>query len=125
MAKNLFVGSLPWSVNDEQLAQIFAEAGTVDSARVITERDTGRSKGFGFVEMASAEEADAAIAKLHGSDHGGRNLTVNEARPMEPRTGGFGGGRGGDRGGDRGGRSGGFGGGRGGDRGGDRGGNRW
>ena len=61
MAKNLFVGSLPWSVNDEQLAQIFAEAGSVDSARVITERDTGRSKGFGFVEMATEEEAKKAI----------------------------------------------------------------
>ena len=94
------------------------------------DRDTGRSKGFGFVEMSSGDEAAAAIEKLNGQDMGGRSLVVNEARPMEPRTGGFGGGgggRGGDRGGDRGGRGGGggFGGGRGGDRGGDRGGNRW
>jgi len=88
------------------------------------DRDTGRSKGFGFVEMSSGDEAAAAIEKLNGTDMGGRSLVVNEARPMEPRTGGFGGNRGGDRG-DRGGR--GFGGGRGGDRGdrGDRGGNRW
>ena len=85
MAKNLFVGSLPWSVNDEQLAQIFAEAGTVDSARVITERDTGRSKGFGFVEMATEEEAKKAIDTLNGKEIEGRAITVNEARPREER----------------------------------------
>ena len=85
MAKNLFVGSLPWSVNDEQLAQIFAEAGTVDSARVITERDTGRSKGFGFVEMATDEEAKKAIDTLNGKEIEGRAITVNEARPREDR----------------------------------------
>jgi len=85
MAKNLFVGSLPWSVNDEQLAQIFAEAGTVDSARVITERDTGRSKGFGFVEMATDEEAKKAIDTLNGKEIEGRAITVNEARPREER----------------------------------------
>ena len=69
MAKNLFVGSLPWSVNDEQLAQIFGEAGTVESARVITERDTGRSKGFGFVEMATDEEAKKSIDTQIGRAH--------------------------------------------------------
>ena len=83
MAKNLFVGSLPWSVNDEQLAQIFGEAGTVESARVITERDTGRSKGFGFVEMATDEEAKKAIDTLNGKEIEGRAITVNEARPKE------------------------------------------
>ena len=85
MAKNLFVGSLPWSVNDEQLAQIFGEAGTVESARVITERDTGRSKGFGFVEMATEEEAKKAIETLNGKEIEGRAITVNEARPREER----------------------------------------
>ena len=85
MAKNLFVGSLPWSVNDEQLAQIFAEAGSVDSARVITERDTGRSKGFGFVEMATEEEAKKAVETLNGKEIEGRAITVNEARPREDR----------------------------------------
>ncbi len=85
MAKNLFVGSLPWSVNDEQLAQIFGEAGSVDSARVITERETGRSKGFGFVEMATEEEAKKAIETLNGKEIEGRAITVNEARPREER----------------------------------------
>jgi len=85
MAKNLFVGSLPCSVNDEQLAQIFSEAGSVDSARVITERDTGRSKGFGFVEMATEEEAKKAIDTLNGKEIEGRAITVNEARPREER----------------------------------------
>ena len=85
MAKNLFVGSLPWSVNDEQLAQIFSEAGSVDSARVITERDTGRSKGFGFVEMATDQEAKKAIDTLNGKEIEGRAITVNEARPREER----------------------------------------
>lgn len=85
MAKNLFVGSLPWSVNDEQLAQMFAEAGSVDSARVITERDTGRSKGFGFVEMASDDEAKKAVEMLNGKEIEGRAITVNEARPREER----------------------------------------
>jgi cold-inducible RNA-binding protein len=85
MAKNLFVGSLPWSVNDEQLAQIFGEAGAVESARVITERDTGRSKGFGFVEMATDEDAKKAIDTLNGKEIEGRAITVNEARPREER----------------------------------------
>ena len=105
---------------------MFAKFGPVDSAKIVMDRDTGRSKGFGFVEMSSADEAAAAIEKLNGQDMGGRSLVVNEARPMEPRTGGGGGGRGfGGGGGGRGGDRGGFGGGRGGDRGGDRGGNRW
>lgn len=126
MGNKIYVGNLPFSATSEQLNEMFAKFGTVDSAKIVMDRDTGRSKGFGFVEMSTGDEAAAAIEKLNGSDMGGRSLVVNEARPMEPRTGGFGGGggRGGDRGGDRGGR-GGFGGGRGGDRGGDRGGNRW
>jgi RNA recognition motif-containing protein len=126
MGKKIYVGNLPFSATNESLSQMFSTYGTVDSSKIVMDRDTGRSKGFGFVEMASDDEGQTAIDKLNGTDYEGRSLTVNEARPMEPRTGGFGGGRGGDRGGDRGGRSGGgFGGGRGGDRGGDRGGNRW
>ncbi len=129
MGNKIYVGNLPFSATSESLNEMFSKFGTVDSAKIVMDRDTGRSKGFGFVEMSSEGEAQAAIEKLNGSDMGGRSLVVNEARPMEPRTGGggFGGGRGGDRGGDRGGRGGGggFGGGRGGDRGGDRGGNRW
>ena len=125
MGSKIYVGNLPFSATSESLNEMFAKFGSVESAKIVMDRDTNRSKGFGFVEMSSADEATTAIEKLNGSDVGGRSLVVNEARPMEPRTGGFGGGRGGDRGGDRGGRSGGFGGGRGGDRGGDRGGNRW
>ena len=126
MGNKIYVGNLPFSATSEALNEMFSKFGSVDSAKIIMDRDTGRSKGFGFVEMSNGDEAAAAIEKLNGSDMGGRSLVVNEARPMEPRSGGFGGGgsRGGDRGGDRGGR-GGFGGGRGGDRGGDRGGNRW
>ena len=119
MGKKIYVGNLPFSATNESLSEMFASFGNVDSSKIVTDRDTGRSKGFGFVEMSDSAEADAAIEKLNGADFGGRSLTVNEARPMEPRTGGFGGG---GRGGDRGGRSGGFGGG---GRGGDRGGNRW
>ena len=130
MGKKIYVGNLPFSATNESLSEMFSKFGSVDSSKIITDRDTGRSKGFGFVEMSQNDEADAAIEKLNGADMGGRALTVNEARPMEPRTGGFGGGGGGGggRGGDRGGDRGGFGGGgRGGDRGGDRGGggNRW
>jgi cold-inducible RNA-binding protein len=124
MGNKIYVGNLPFSATSESLNEMFSKFGTVDSAKIVMDRDTGRSKGFGFVEMSSGDEAAAAIEKLNGSDLGGRSLVVNEARPMEPREnrgGGFGG-RGGDRGGDRGGRSGGFGGNRGG---GDRGGNRW
>ncbi len=128
MGKKIYVGNLPFSATNETLSEMFAKYGAVDSSKIITDRDTGRSKGFGFVEMSDAGEADQAIEKLHGSDYGGRALTVNEARPMEPRSGGGGGGFGGGRGGDRGGDRGGFGGGRGGDRGGrdgGGGGNRW
>jgi len=101
MAKRLFVGSLPYTTTDDQLAQHFASAGTVSSAKVITDKFSGRSKGFGFVEMSSDEEADKAIESLNGTDMGGRNIVVNEARPMAdrpPRGGGNGGGRGGFRG---------------------------
>jgi RNA recognition motif-containing protein len=124
VGNKIYVGNLPFSATSEQLNEMFSKFGTVDSAKIVMDRDTGRSKGFGFVEMSTGDEAAAAIEKLNGQDMGGRSLVVNEARPMEPRTGGGGGGRGGFGGG-RGGDRGGFGGGRGGDRGGDRGGNRW
>lgn len=116
MGKKLYVGNLPYSVDDAQLESQFSAFGKVDSARVITDRDTGRSKGFGFVEMASDEEANKAIENLNGQGMGGRNLTVSEARPQAPREGGRGGGgRGGFGGGGRGGGGrGGFGGGGGG-----------
>ena len=113
MGNKLYVGNLPYSVRDNVLQQQFGEYGNVTSAKVMMERDTGRSKGFGFVEMGSDAEAQAAIEGLHGKDMGGRALVVNEARPMEPRpprSGGFGGG---GYGGGR--REGGFGGGNGGD----------
>jgi cold-inducible RNA-binding protein len=83
MGKKIYVGNLPFSATSESLAEIFTQFGQVDSSKIVMDRDTGRSKGFGFVEMASADEADTAIEKLHGSDYGGRSLTVNEARPME------------------------------------------
>ncbi len=95
MAKKLYCGNLPFSVSSTDLENMFAEFGTVDSAQVITDRDSGRSKGFGFVEMASDDEAQAAIDALNEKDHGGRPLTVNEARPREDRGGGGGGRRGG------------------------------
>lgn len=107
-AVKLYVGNLPWSIGDDQLASMFAQAGTVVSASVIIDRFSGRSKGFGFVEMASQADADAAIAQFNETEVEGRKLVVNVARPMEPRErrsfggdrrGGFGGGRGGDRGG--------------------------
>lgn len=94
MGKKLFVGNLPFSATDESLQQIFAQAGTVESAKVIMDRDTGRSKGFGFVEMSSDAEAADAIAKFNGADFSGRPMTVNEAKPMAPREGGRGGGGG-------------------------------
>lgn len=106
MGKKLYVGNLPFSANDQTLADAFSAFGTVESAKVITDRDTGRSKGFGFVEMSNDSEASAAINKMNGADFEGRPLTVNEARPMAPREGG-GGGRGFGGGG-----RGGFGGGR-------------
>lgn len=90
-SKKLYVGGLPYSVSDGQLEELFAAHGTVESARVITDRMTGRSKGFGFVEMSSTAEAEAAAQALNGSELQGRNLVVNEAKPREPR-GDFGGG---------------------------------
>lgn len=98
MGNKLYVGNLPYAFRDNDLQQAFAPFGTVQSAKVMMERDTGRSKGFGFVEMGSDAEAQAAIEGMHGQNCGGRDLVVNEARPMEPRpprgprTGGFGGG---------------------------------
>jgi RNA recognition motif-containing protein len=99
MSKKLYVGNLPYTTDDAALESQFAAFGKVDSARVITDRDTGRSKGFGFVEMASDDEANTAMEKLNGFSMGGRNLTVSEARPQAPREGGGGGGRGGGSGG--------------------------
>lgn len=107
MGKKLYVGNLPFSATDQILADTFAQCGTVESSKIIMDRDTGRSKGFGFVEMSTDAEAQDAINKFNGADYDGRAMTVNEARPMAPREsrggggGGFGGG-GGGRGGDRG-----------------------
>jgi RNA recognition motif-containing protein len=135
MGKKLYVGNLPYTTNDQSLHDFFAQAGTVESAKVITDRDSGRSKGFGFVEMSSDQEAADAINRFNGLDMDGRAISVSEARPPERREGGGGrsggggygggggggyggggggGGRGGDRGGSRGGGGGGFGGGGGG-----------
>lgn len=91
----LYVGNLPFSIDEARLQSLFAEFGNVTSAKIIMDRDSGRSKGFGFVEMASSQEAQAAIQKMNGSEIDGRALTVNEARPQEPRNFGGGGGRGG------------------------------
>ena len=115
MGNKLYVGNLPYSFRDEDLQQAFAPHGNVTSAKVMMERDTGRSKGFGFVEMGSDAEAQAAISGVNGQQYGGRGLVVNEARPMEPRPprsggGGFGGGAGGGGGYGGGGREGGGGG---------------
>lgn len=112
MGKKLYVGNLSYEVDSSNLQEIFAAHGTVESAEIIQDRDTGRSKGFGFVQMSSDDEATAAISALNGQEYGGRALTVNEAKPKEsrPRTGGFGGGGSGGR---SGGGSGGGGGGRG------------
>lgn len=85
MATKLFVGSLPYSTTDKELEELFAAVGTVVSAKVIFDRDTNRSKGFGFVEMSTEEESKAAIDQLNGKDFGGRSLIVNEARPQENR----------------------------------------
>ena len=106
MGKRIFVGNLPFSATDQVLQETFAQYGTVESAKVITDRMSGRSKGFGFVEMSTEEEAQKAIEMFNGKELDGRNLTVNEAKPMEPRAprtgGGFGGGsRGGFGGGNR------------------------
>ncbi|WP_275699303.1 RNA recognition motif domain-containing protein [Ramlibacter paludis] len=119
MGNKLYVGNLPYSFRDSDMEQAFAQFGTVTSAKVMMERDTGRSKGFGFVEMGSPAEAQAAIAGMNGQQIGGRGLVVNEARPMEPRgprSGGGGGGFGGGGGGGFGGGGGGYGGGGGGGR---------
>ena len=103
MGNKLYVGNLPYSFRDEDLLNAFSAHGSVSSAKVMMERDTGRSKGFGFVEMGSDAEAQAAIGAMNGQQYGGRGLVVNEARPMEPRPprsgGGFGGGGGGAGGG--------------------------
>ena len=117
----LYVGNLAFSTSSQDLEELFAAAGTVNSASVVEDRETGRSRGFGFVEMSSSEEGAAAISQFDGKEIGGRALKVNEAKPREPRSGGgsrggFGGGRGGGRGG--------YGGGRGGNSGGSSGGNR-
>ena len=105
MAAKLFVGSLSYNVTDQMLSDAFSQAGTVISAKVIIDRETGRSKGFGFVEMSSEQEAKKATEMWNGKELDGRSVVVNEARPMEPRTGGGGGGYrgGGGRGGYRGG----------------------
>jgi RNA recognition motif-containing protein len=118
MSIKLYVGNLAFQTTSEDLQQLFSQAGTVESASVVEDRETGRSRGFGFVEMATKEEAEAAIAQFNGKEVNGRNLNVNEARPREDRggrggRGGFGGNRTGG-----GGRGGGGGGGRGGNRGG-------
>ncbi len=107
MGKRLFVGSLPYSTMDDDLQQLFAQAGTVESAAVISDRDTGQSKGFGFVEMATDEEAQKAIDMFNGYEINGRALAVNEARPREERGGGGGGFGGGGRSGGGGSRGGG------------------
>src|SRR3954463_14086393 len=112
MGKKLYVGNLSYDVDSSALEALFTPHGTVQSAQIINDRDTGRSKGFGFVEMGSDAEAQAAIAALNGTDNGGRALTVNEAKPKENRSGGGGGGYGGGGGGRSGG--GGYGGGGGG-----------
>lgn len=120
MGKKLYVGNLPYSATEQVLIDTFSQCGVVESAKIIVDRETGRSKGFGFVEMATDDEAAEAIKAFHGADYSGRSLTVNEARPQAPREerGGFGGPRGGGDRGPRGEGRGGSGGGysRGGDR---------
>src|SRR4051794_25002683 len=127
MSNKLYVGNLSFRVTSEDLQEYFGAAGAVDSANVVYDRETGRSRGFGFVEMASDDDANAAIAQFNGQEYDGRNMVVNEARPREDRgNGGGGGGGGGYRGGrGGGGGGGGYGGGGGGYGGGGGGGNRW
>ena len=108
MSTKIYVGNLPFSTTSQDLESIFGEFGTVESANLIADRETGRSRGFGFVEMSNKEEGDAAIASMNGKELDGRALTVNEAKPREDRggsggRGGYGGGRGNSRGGNRGG----------------------
>jgi RNA recognition motif-containing protein len=103
MGKKLYIGNLPYTTTEQMLADTFSECGTVESAKIITDRDSGRSKGFAFIEMSTDAEAQKAIAELNGVDYEGRAMTVSEARPMAPREN--------NRGGDRGGRGGGGGGG--------------
>jgi RNA recognition motif-containing protein len=107
MVRKLYVGNLPFSAGETELQELFAQAGAVDSVKVMRDMATGRARGFAFVEMATDEDAQTAIDKFHNYSFGGRNLTVNEARPRPERTGGFGGGFGGGGGGYRGGGGGG------------------
>ena len=99
MEKRLYVGNLPFDTSEDQLHELFSAHGQIVSAKLITDMETGRSRGFGFVEMSSSEEAKAAITALDGKEVDGRNLKVNEAKPQEKRNGGGGGGRGGNYGG--------------------------
>jgi cold-inducible RNA-binding protein len=108
--KNIFVGNLSFNTNEDELRQLFEPFGQVDRVSIMTDRDTGRSRGFGFVEMASNEDGEKAITALNGSQVGGRTVNVNEARPKTERSGGGGGGGGGRDRGERGGRGGGGGG---------------
>ena len=118
MSMKLYVGNLAFATSSQDLQELFAQAGTVESASVVEDRETGRSRGFGFVEMSSKEEGAAAISQFNGKEVNGRALNVNEAKPREPRSGGGGGGGRGGFGGGGGGGRGGFGGGRGGNGGG-------
>ena len=117
MSMKLYVGNLAFATSSQDLQELFAQAGTVESASIVEDRETGRSRGFGFVEMSTKEEGEVAISQFNGKEISGRALKVNEAKPREPRTGGgggrggFGGGRGGGYGGGRGGNGGGYGGG--------------
>ncbi|MGE0393934.1 MAG: RNA recognition motif domain-containing protein [Vicinamibacterales bacterium] len=101
MGSKLYVGNIPYDTNEADLEAVFAEAGAVDSVTVVRDRETGRARGFAFVTMVSDDDAQKAISQLHEKPFGGRTLTVNEARPMQPREGGGGYGRGNDRGGRR------------------------
>jgi RNA recognition motif-containing protein len=103
MGKKLYVGNLPYTASEQALTDAFSECGTVSSVKIITDRDSGRSKGFGFVEMSTDSEAAAVITKYNGADYEGRQMNVSEAKPMAPREGGGGGGGRGGFGGGRGG----------------------